>query len=105
MKYVDTALIAGCYIAIIGLYVWVFKTFSELKESMHEHEMQDDRHVKVDDLVRRGDCDGRFQVIQTEIAGVKTDLSRQDKKIDKMTDQIDDGFSRVVEALKKQSIR
>lgn len=98
-------LIIGSYIAVIALYVWVFKQVDEMKRSFHSHEMLDGRHTPVVELVRKGDCDGRFTLIQTELAVQKEDISETRKAIDRLNTHINQGFDRVISAIEASKSR
>ena len=71
MEYVSIAAIAGCYMAIIALYVWVFKSIQEVKDKMGEHTQQGDIHVSCKELIFRDICDERVKRIEASVAALK----------------------------------
>ncbi len=81
MEYVGTAAIVGCYLCVIGLYVWVFKTISELKDKMHEHLQKSSQHMDAGELVFKDVCDQKVRRFEDSINGVKEQLSEVKKTI------------------------
>lgn len=94
MQHVDTALIVGCYIAVIYLYVWVFKNMEAMREMLHSHTNQTGQHVEGKDLVYRDVCAIQVKRFEEKLADVKSDL------ID-LKSSINSGFDDVKDALKE----
>ena len=97
-------LVVGSYIAVIALYVWVFKQMDEMKRTFHSHELLDGRHTPVQDLVRKGDCDGRFALLQVELSTQKEDIAETRKSVEQINQRLDHGFDRVVKAVEQLAV-
>jgi len=95
IQHVDTAMIIGCYLAIIGLYVYVFKCNKEVMLMLHRHENESDKHVTSDDLVYKDVCQLQVKRFEERIQEVKNDV--QEVKTDIRT-----GFSEIKQILKAQ---
>ena len=87
IKHIDAALIVGCYIAIIALYVWVFKTIQELRDMFHRHENKSEKHTPSTDLVFKDVCE--------------LQVKRFEEKIDSMKEHLHTGFNEVKELIKE----
>ena len=95
MQHVDTALIVGCYICLISMYVWVFKQVEEVKEMVHAHN-ESKLHVSSDDLVFRDVCQIQVKRFEERITEVKEDVSKVQTGMDK-------GFEDIKNLLKDKS--
>jgi hypothetical protein len=56
LEFLNLSAVVGCYLAIIGMYVWVFRSISELRKEMQQHMSLSDQHASVRDLMSRGEC-------------------------------------------------
>lgn len=91
MDYIGIAAIAGCYLAIIAMYVWVFKSISEIRKEMYQHMNMADQHASVKDLVHRGECQQTVRRIECLvdmnkelIAGMKQYMADEFKEVKDM---------------------
>lgn len=110
MHYINATLLLGLALAIVRMYVWVSAELKRqevrilaIQDIVTNHRLEADVHVDVKDLVRSGDCDGRFGLIKIETDHIKEGLLKQGKQIDHMRDEIHTGFDRVVDALDKKA--
>ena len=91
MTYIGVASIAGCYLAIIAMYVWVFKTVSEIRKEMNSHMNCADQHASAKDLVFSRECQQTVKRIEALIdsnkeqtASIKEYMSEEFKEIKQM---------------------
>jgi hypothetical protein len=56
LEFVNLTAIVGCYLAVIGMYVWVFRTISDVRKEMQQHMSLSDQHASARDLMSRGEC-------------------------------------------------
>jgi len=97
MQYVDTAAIIGCYLAIIGMYVYVFKSKQEILEMVHKHETEVDKHVKSEELVHKAVCDLQVKTFENTMNQLQSDI--KNVKSELKTD-INNGFREVKDLIK-----
>lgn len=102
MQHVDTALIVGCYIAIITLYVWTFKTVSGVVNMQHKHETEANKHVKSEDLVYRDVCNLQTKHFQAQIDDVKVDMNEIKIRLKEVKTGMAQGFSEVKDLLRSK---
>ena len=95
MQHIDTALLVGCYIAIIALYVWVFRTIEEMKEMLYRHQADACKHVESKDLVYRDVCAVQVKRFEENLEVVKDDVRE-------VKDQIKIGFDEVKVLIKEK---
>jgi len=93
VQHIDTAMIIGCYLAIIGLYIWVFKKLQEITNMQHRHETEANKHVKSEDLVFRDVCQVQVKRFEERISEVKVELGE-------VKSDIRTGFHEIKELLK-----
>ena len=67
--------VAGCYLAIIAMYVWVFRTISEIRKEMYQHMNMADQHVPSKDLVFRGECNQVVKRIEQAVVTNKEGIA------------------------------
>ena len=89
------AAIAGCYIAIIALYVWVFKQIEGAKNMIHDHRNDADKHVDAKNLVRSEVCALQVKMFEDKIAQVQEDVTEVKNEVTAVKDAIHNGFSEV----------
>ena len=83
IQHVDTALLIGCYMAIISHMIWSFKAMQRLRDMLFMHESHSEVHVKSNDLVFRDVCDQKVKNFAESIAEVKQDVKEVKQSIDK----------------------
>lgn len=86
MEYIGLAAIAGCYLAIIGLYVWVFRQIQEVKNEMNKHKQNHKAHTSSDQLVFKDVCDEKIR--------------RFEEKMDNLKGTMENGFTDLKEFFK-----
>ena len=74
MDYIGLAAVVGCYLAIIGMYVWVFRQIQEVKNSLIDHAQQRRCHPDATDLVSSKLCDERVKRIEGKVDDLKENL-------------------------------
>ena len=96
MQYMDTALLVGCYIAIISHILWSIKTIEAVKQMIHQHENRSGQHVDEKDLVRSEVCALQVKRFEEKIAEVKQDVTD-------VKQQIETGFNEVKQLIRSKS--
>ena len=97
MQHIDMALIAGCYIAIIYLYVWVFRALEGIKDMVNKHYQDAGKHVDSKDLVYRDVCSVQVKRFEEKLEDVKLSVNagfselKEMIKEDRMMDKKRDG--------------
>jgi len=86
VEYIGLAAIAGCYLAIIGLYVWVFRQIQEVKNEMNKHKQNHKVHISSDQLVFKDVCDEKVR--------------RFEEKMDNLKETMENGFTDLKEFFK-----
>lgn len=99
-QHIDTAMIIGCYLAIIGLYVYVFKSNKEIMLMLHRHENESNKHVKSEDLVYKDVCELQVKRFEERINEVKEDVSVVKSDIKDVKSDIKAGFNEMKQLLK-----
>lgn len=94
MDYIGMAAIIGCYVAIIALYVWVFKTIEGLKDKMNDHHQNAKMHQSSDDLVFKEVCEQKVARFMDTVKGVKEDIGEMKK-------DMKSGFENIVRLIDK----
>ena len=74
IPYIQVVMIIGCYLAIIALYVWVFKTTQELRDMFHKHNNESEKHTLSTDLVFKDVCELQVKRFEEKIDSVKASL-------------------------------
>ena len=93
IQHVDAALIVGCYVSIIALYVWVFKAIQEIKDMVNKHANSSEKHTSSHDLVFRDVCAVQVKRFEERIDEVKVDVCD-------LKSQINTGFHEVKALIK-----
>jgi len=96
MQHIDMALIVGCYIAIIYLYVWVFRALEGIKDMGNKHYQDAGKHVDSKDLVYRDVCSIQVKRFEEKLEDVKQSVNagfsdlkemiKEDRAMDKKRD-------------------
>ena len=96
MQHIDMALITGCYIAIIYLYVWVFRALEGIKDMVNKHQQDAGKHVDSKDLVYRDVCSIQVKRFEEKLEDVKLSVNvgfselkamiKEDRMMDKKRD-------------------
>jgi hypothetical protein len=76
-NYIGFAAIAGCYLAIIALYVWVFRQVQEMRNDMHKHVQNFDSHTSSDKLMFKDVCDEKVLRIESKVDNLKETITDQ----------------------------
>lgn len=84
MEYISIAAIAGCYLAIIGMYVWVFRQIQEVKKMVHDHTQKAGAHIDSDKLVFKEVCDQKVLRFEEKIEDVKETMHKDCAEIKEM---------------------
>jgi hypothetical protein len=71
VEFIGLAAIAGCYLAIIAKYVWVFKQIQDVKKEMIEHTQKPDIHVSSERFVLEKVCDQKVLRIEGKVDNLK----------------------------------
>ena len=69
------AAIAGNYIAVIGLYIYAFKSRQEIIDMVYKHENESEKHIKGEDLVFKSVCQLQVKRFEEKIAEVKDEVT------------------------------
>jgi len=93
IQHVDTALLIGCYMAIISHMIWSFKAMQKLRDMLFMHESQAEVHVKSNDLVFRDVCDEKVKNFSDAIKDVKQDVKDVKQDVKEVKRSIDQGFN------------
>jgi len=96
------AAIAGNYIAVIGLYIYAFKSRQEIIDMVYKHETESDKHVKSEALVYRDVCKLQVKRFEERIDEVKSEVQGLKSDIDGIKSDISTGFSEVKTLIKAQ---
>lgn len=94
MEIVSYAAIAGCYLAIIALYVWVFKVINEVKDQMNHHHQDGAIHADSGNFQRRDVC-------QQTVLRIEQSMRTLGGEMKEVKSQMSEGFKNVVDLLKK----
>ena len=92
-QHVDTALIVGCYLAIIGVYVWTFKTVQGIRDMQFKHESKKDIHSHRDEFMRADVCMERTARMDDKINSIQDSVAE-------IKDGMHQGFTEIKELLK-----
>ena len=95
-QHVDTAMIIGCYLAIIGLYIYTFKTTQQVRDMVFKHQAEKNVHVNSEDIVYKDVCDERLARIDERFENIQGDVSE-------IKTSIHNGFTEVKEMLKEKA--
>ena len=93
IKFLDTAAIIGCYLAIIAHYVWTFKTVSRMREMLYSHENNKSIHGDKENFVRK-------DVNDATIKRIDDNLGRIDSRMEKVEGKLDKGFADVMSLIR-----
>lgn len=83
MEYLNVGAVIGCYLAIIGVYVWVFRQIQEVKNEMLKHVGEYDVHTDSDKLVFRDVCDQKVLRIEGKVDDLKNTVTTELREIKK----------------------
>ena len=69
------ALVAGQWVAIIGLYIWSFKGFSKIYDNINEHKQESEIHVKGEEkFVQILTCNIVHKAVKEDLHELKIDV-------------------------------
>lgn len=76
MQYVDTALLVLCLSGLLGLRVWAFGQFQELRDKMNQHENKADVHVSEGQFVKKELCALQVTMLTDNVSAVKQSVDK-----------------------------
>ena len=83
MEYLNVGAVIGCYLAIIGVYVWVFRQIQEVKNEMLKHTGEYAMHTDSGKLVFRDVCDQKVLRIEGKVDDLKNTVTTELREIKK----------------------
>ncbi len=102
-QHVDTAMIVGCYLAIIGLYIYTFKATQQVRDMVFKHRAEKDIHVNSKDVVYKDVCDERMGRIDDKIETIQSDITEIKTDITEINTGLNKGFGDIKTLLMKRT--
>lgn len=81
MEYIGIAAVVGCYLAIIGMYVWVFKQIQEVKKMITDHAQKSEIHTDEDKFVLKAACGPTVVRIEEKVKDIKETMKSEFKEL------------------------